>query len=101
MEFPKENCANKAENHEAVGTTEVIIVGAGVAGAALAYALGKDGRRVRVIERDLNGPNRVAGEVLMPGGYLKLIELGLEGSAHRHLRRLFLEFETLSLQSQG
>ncbi|KAL4355104.1 hypothetical protein GQ457_06G001590 [Hibiscus cannabinus] len=78
MEFPKENCANKAENHEAVGTTDVIVVGAGVAGAALAYALGKDGRRVRVIERDLNEPNRVAGDVLMPGGYLKLIELGLE-----------------------
>ncbi|KAK8561173.1 hypothetical protein V6N12_048247 [Hibiscus sabdariffa] len=78
MEFPKENCANKAENHEAVGTTDVIVVGAGVAGAALAYALGKDGRRVRVIERDLNEPNRVAGDVLMPGGYLKLTELGLE-----------------------
>ncbi|KAK8561167.1 hypothetical protein V6N12_048241 [Hibiscus sabdariffa] len=78
MEFPKENCANKAENHEAAGTTDVIIVGAGVAGAALAYALGKDGRRVHVIERDLNGPNRFAGEVLLPGGYLKLIELGLE-----------------------
>lgn len=38
----------------------------------------QDGRRVRVIERDLNAPNRIAGEALMPGGYLKLIELGLE-----------------------
>ncbi|MBA0782175.1 hypothetical protein Gotri_003035, partial [Gossypium trilobum] len=43
MEFPKENCVNKNGNGEgeAVGTTEIIIVGAGVAGAALAYSLGK------------------------------------------------------------
>ncbi|XP_037497986.1 squalene epoxidase 3 isoform X1 [Jatropha curcas] len=57
---------------------DVIIVGAGVAGAALAYTLGKDGRRVHVIERDLTEPHRIVGELLQPGGYLKLIELGLE-----------------------
>ncbi|XVF61407.1 hypothetical protein PTKIN_Ptkin08bG0127100 [Pterospermum kingtungense] len=57
---------------------DVIIVGAGVAGAALAYTLGKDGRRVHVIERDLTEPDRIVGELLQPGGYLKLIELGLE-----------------------
>ncbi|XP_020206800.1 squalene monooxygenase [Cajanus cajan] len=57
---------------------DVIIVGAGVAGAALAYTLGKDGRRVHVIERDLSEPDRIVGELLQPGGYLKLIELGLE-----------------------
>ncbi|XP_057784402.1 squalene epoxidase 3-like isoform X2 [Salvia miltiorrhiza] len=57
---------------------DVIIVGAGVAGAALAYTLGKDGRRVRAIDRDLSEPDRIVGELLQPGGYLKLIELGLE-----------------------
>nr|GLL48189.1 squalene monooxygenase-like [Ipomoea trifida] len=57
---------------------DIIIVGAGVAGAALAHTLGKDGRRVRVIERDLSEPDRIVGELLQPGGYLKLIELGLE-----------------------
>ncbi|KAL3514347.1 hypothetical protein ACH5RR_027064 [Cinchona calisaya] len=57
---------------------DVIIVGAGVAGAALAHTLGKDGRRVHVIERDLSEPDRIVGELLQPGGYLKLIELGLE-----------------------
>ncbi|KAK2981224.1 hypothetical protein RJ640_030613 [Escallonia rubra] len=46
--------------------SDVIIVGAG------------DGRRVRVIERDLTEPDRIVGELLQPGGYLKLIELGLE-----------------------
>ncbi|KAM0884821.1 hypothetical protein ACQ4PT_030752 [Festuca glaucescens] len=60
------------------GLTDVIIVGAGVAGSALAYTLGKDGRRVHVIERDLTEPDRIVGELLQPGGYLKLIELGLQ-----------------------
>ncbi|KAK8564400.1 hypothetical protein V6N12_036525 [Hibiscus sabdariffa] len=75
MEFPNRNRVNRTANCEAI---DIIIVGAGVAGAALAYSLGKDGRRVRVIERDLNEPCRIAGENLMPGGYHKLIELGLE-----------------------
>uniref|UniRef100_A0A7N2LY25 Squalene monooxygenase n=1 Tax=Quercus lobata TaxID=97700 RepID=A0A7N2LY25_QUELO len=37
-----------------------------------------DGRRVHVIERDLTEPDRIVGELLQPGGYLKLVELGLE-----------------------
>lgn len=60
------------------GGTDVIVVGAGVAGSALAFTLGKDGRQVHVIERDLTEPDRIVGELLQPGGYLKLIELGLE-----------------------
>ncbi|KAI3786269.1 hypothetical protein L1987_39830 [Smallanthus sonchifolius] len=60
------------------GATDIIIVGAGVAGAALAYSLGKDGRRILVIERDLGLQDRIVGELLQPGGYMKLIELGLE-----------------------
>ncbi|EOX97271.1 hypothetical protein QUC31_015774 [Theobroma cacao] len=62
----------------ATTSTDIIIVGAGVAGSALAYTLGKEGRRVRVIERDLSEPDRIVGELLQPGGYLKLIELGLD-----------------------
>ncbi|KAK1440665.1 hypothetical protein QVD17_06494 [Tagetes erecta] len=57
---------------------DVIIVGAGVSGAALAHTLGKRGCKIRVIERDLTQPDRIVGELLQPGGYLKLIELGLE-----------------------
>eukprot|EP00270_Netrium_digitus_P006848 TRINITY_DN1978_c0_g1_i2.p1 TRINITY_DN1978_c0_g1~~TRINITY_DN1978_c0_g1_i2.p1 ORF type:complete len:578 (+),score=123.28 TRINITY_DN1978_c0_g1_i2:59-1792(+) len=56
---------------------DAIIVGAGVAGSALAFALGKQGRRVLVLERDLSLPDRIVGELLQPGGFLKLIELGL------------------------
>ena len=40
----------------------------------------QDGRKVHVIERDLSEPERIVGELLQPGGYLKLIELGLEGN---------------------
>ncbi|KAJ6296571.1 hypothetical protein OIU78_022313 [Salix suchowensis] len=61
------------------GNTDVIIVGAGVAGSALAYALAKDGWRVNVIERDLTEPDRIVGEFLHAGGCIKLAELGLEG----------------------
>ncbi|KAG1348134.1 squalene monooxygenase [Cocos nucifera] len=60
------------------GGTDVIVVGAGVAGSSLAHTLGKDGRQVHAIERDLTEPDRIVGEFLQPGGYLKLIELGLE-----------------------
>ncbi|KAK4532596.1 hypothetical protein CCYA_CCYA13G3453 [Cyanidiococcus yangmingshanensis] len=59
---------------------DVIIVGAGVAGAALATVLARDGRRVLVIERDLREPDRIVGELLQPGGCEKLCELGLEAA---------------------
>lgn len=32
-----------------------------------------------MIERDLSQPDRIVGELLQPGGYLKLVELGMEG----------------------
>ena len=35
------------------------------------------GRRVLLLERDLAQPDRIVGELLQPGGYLKLKELGL------------------------
>ncbi|CAH7113412.1 squalene monooxygenase [Phodopus roborovskii] len=56
---------------------EVIIVGSGVLGSALATVLSRDGRKVTVIERDLKEPDRIVGELLQPGGYHVLKELGL------------------------
>ena len=58
---------------------DVIIVGAGVLGSAMAAVLARDGHRVTVIERDLRAPDRSVGELLQPGGYRALKELGLEG----------------------
>ncbi|XP_055965168.1 squalene monooxygenase [Sorex fumeus] len=59
---------------------EVIIIGAGVLGSALATVLSRDGRKVTVIERDLKEPDRIVGEFLQPGGCCSLKELGLEGA---------------------
>ncbi|CAJ1961424.1 unnamed protein product [Sphenostylis stenocarpa] len=73
----KTSSENGNHHQDILATTDIIIVGAGVAGAALAYTLGKEGRRVHAIERDLTEPDRIVGELLQPGGYLKLIELGL------------------------
>ncbi|MBA0551141.1 hypothetical protein Golob_022037, partial [Gossypium lobatum] len=72
-----EYCLNKTRNGKVDrrNAIEVIIVGAGVVGSALAYTLGKEGRRVSVIERDLNQPDRIVGELLQLEGYLKLLEL--------------------------
>ncbi|KAI1894124.1 hypothetical protein AGOR_G00112590 [Albula goreensis] len=65
----------------AVGSEpDVIIVGAGVLGSAMAAVLARDGRRVTVIERDLREPDRIVGELLQPGGYRALTKLGLEDS---------------------
>lgn len=70
---------------------DVIVVGAGVAGGALATSLARDGRSVLCIERELYSdntdapnppplfePDRIVGELLQPGGYAKLVELGLK-----------------------
>ncbi|XP_044149158.1 LOW QUALITY PROTEIN: squalene monooxygenase [Bufo gargarizans] len=56
---------------------DVIIVGSGVLGSAFATVLSRDGRRVAVIERDLKEPDRIVGELLQPGGYQALKDLGL------------------------
>lgn len=64
---------------------DVIVVGAGVAGASLATSLARDGRSVLCIERHLYNPNtetlaepsRIVGELLQPGGFEKLRQLGL------------------------
>ena len=57
----------------------MVIVGSGVVGSVMAAILGKDGRKVTIIERDLNEPDRIVGELLQPGGFRALKDLGLEG----------------------
>ena len=36
----------------------------------------QEGRRILLLERDLSQPDRIVGELLQPGGYLKLKALG-------------------------
>ena len=58
---------------------DVIIIGSGVAGSAMACVLARDGRKVTVIERDMKEPDRIVGELLQPGGVRALSRLGLSG----------------------
>ncbi|KAK5061505.1 hypothetical protein LTR84_008049 [Exophiala bonariae] len=56
---------------------DVLIIGAGVLGCALAVALANQGRSVILLERSLKEPDRIVGELLQPGGVEALTKLGL------------------------
>jgi squalene monooxygenase len=63
-------------HHEA----DVVIIGAGILGCAVAVALGKQGRSVLLLEKSLKEPVRIVGELLQPGGVAALEKLGLRGA---------------------
>ncbi|RMZ78561.1 hypothetical protein DV738_g3819, partial [Chaetothyriales sp. CBS 135597] len=71
-EWPAEK-QRREQHHEA----EVVIVGAGILGSALAVALGQQGRSVILLEKSLKEPDRIVGELLQPGGVQALADLGL------------------------
>ena len=58
--------------------TNVCIIGAGVAGGALAAYLARNGMKVSVIERNLAEQDRIVGELLQPGGVEQLRLMGLD-----------------------
>ncbi|PHH81847.1 hypothetical protein CDD82_7724 [Ophiocordyceps australis] len=66
-------CLRRNTYHEA----DVVVVGAGVFGCAIAYALANQGRSVLLLERWLKEPDRIVGELLQPGGVAALRKLGL------------------------
>lgn len=57
---------------------DICIVGAGVAGASLAAYLGRHGKRVLVIEKNMAERDVIIGELLQPGGVEMLHAMGLE-----------------------
>ena len=61
---------------------DVIVVGAGILGNAMATSLARDGRKVLLIERDWSQPDRIVGELLQPGGFRALKRLGLQGTSN-------------------
>lgn len=60
---------------------EVIIVGAGTAGASAAVTFARQGRKVLLVERCMSEQDRIVGELLQPGGLRALERLGLDECA--------------------
>ena len=60
--------------------SDVLIVGAGILGTALAITLARPrhSRSVTLLEKSLKEPDRIVGELLQPGGVSALKHLGLE-----------------------
>ena len=58
--------------------SDVAIVGGGIAGSSLAYALASAGRAVTVLESSEQYEDRVRGETMLPWGVREARDLGLE-----------------------
>ena len=71
---------NDWANEEAGVEYDVAIVGAGVAGSALAAALARQGWQVIVLERDQFPRHKVCGEFLSPEAQQSLAALGLDSA---------------------
>ncbi|RYP04690.1 hypothetical protein DL764_004306 [Monosporascus ibericus] len=67
-----------AERRSRYHEADVVVVGAGVFGCAVAHALANQGRSVILLERWMKEPNRIVGELMQPGGVNSLKKLGLE-----------------------
>jgi len=59
-------------------TCDVVVVGAGIGGSALAAALARDGLQVHVLEQTVEYEDRVRGESMMPWGVAEARSLGVE-----------------------
>lgn len=87
-------------NTKLLADPQVVIVGAGIAGSALAYVLAKAGLRILLLEKSLEHKDVVRGEWMAPWGVAEANRLGLtqiyesEG-AHRPTRHInYSEFES-------
>lgn len=67
------SAARRHLQHEA----DVVVVGAGIFGTAVAITLARQNRSVILLERSLKEPDRIVGELLQPGGVEALDQLGL------------------------
>lgn len=75
--FEADMTSLRAERREKYHEADAVVVGAGVFGCAMAYALAQQGRSVILLERWMHEPDRIVGELLQPGGCAALRKLGL------------------------
>ncbi|CAK7205176.1 Squalene epoxidase [Sporothrix eucalyptigena] len=66
-----------ARRRERYHEADVVVVGAGVLGCAIAFALANQGRSVVLLEHSMHEPDRIVGELMQPGGVASLKALGL------------------------
>jgi 2-polyprenyl-6-methoxyphenol hydroxylase-like FAD-dependent oxidoreductase len=75
--------------------SDVAIVGGGIAGATLAYALASQGQSVTVLESSTEYEDRVRGETMMPWGVSEARNLGVEQillDAGAHVTPLWMQY---------
>lgn len=61
----------------AVKSCDLLIIGGGLAGAALGRAMALAGRSVLIVEKSIAFRDRIRGEVLLPWGGVEAMELGI------------------------
>src|SRR5713226_7151006 len=70
--------ARLVKNDRRVSEPELVIVGGGIAGGALATVMARSGASVLVLERQLEYRDQVRGEILWPWGAQVARRLGIE-----------------------
>ena len=58
-------------------TYDMVTIGGGIAGSALAKTMAEGGAKVLVLEREVEFRDRVRGEAIMPWGTAEAVELGI------------------------
>lgn len=69
--------AEELLNADSSVTYDAIVIGAGVIGPCVAAGLARKGKKVLIVERDWDMPDRIVGELMQPGGLRALRSLGM------------------------
>lgn len=69
--------AEELLNADSSVTYDAIVIGAGVIGPCVATGLARKGKKVLIVERDWDMPDRIVGELMQPGGLRALRSLGM------------------------
>src|SRR5580700_6663589 len=78
MSSPYPNAKRPSVTRAGANNPDVVVVGAGIAGASVAGVLARGGIEVLLLERQLAYRDRVRGEYMAPWGVLEARALGLE-----------------------